>query len=132
VDFVTVAASLRGRNFGIAPVDTFEARKVLAITNLCAVLVDCGFAQIAGRIVPAVATSTALVAGLVCLELTKIAARKPFTAFANSFANLATPMLSSTEPAPAPSFTVPSTGEVFTEWDVLNVRENCRHSCNCI
>jgi ubiquitin-activating enzyme E1-like protein 2 len=44
--------------------------------------------RIAGRIIPAIATTTAAVSGLVSLELVKIAQQRPITAFKNAFINL--------------------------------------------
>eukprot|EP01041_Mallomonas_annulata_P003343 gene3343-6615_t len=58
VDFVCAAANLRCAVYGIRAVDRLETQRV------------------AGRIVPAVATTTALVSGLVCLELVKLAGER--------------------------------------------------------
>lgn len=105
--------------------------------------------QIAGRIVPAVATTTALVSGLVCLELVKIASERVRSRrlkqtnsgtdrpdeqerdrlvglFRNSFVNVARPMLAFAQPVLAETYTIaadadPST-EKFTLWDTLQVR----------
>lgn len=46
--------------------------------------------QIVGRIIPAIATTTAAVAGLVCLELYKVVGGpRPLTAFRHSYLHLA-------------------------------------------
>lgn len=54
VEFVTSASNLRARNYGIQTADKHKTKFV------------------AGKIVPAIATTTALVTGLVCLELYKV------------------------------------------------------------
>ena len=54
VEFVTSASNLRARNYGIQSADKHKTKFV------------------AGKIVPAIATTTALVTGLVCLELYKV------------------------------------------------------------
>jgi ubiquitin-activating enzyme E1 len=113
VAFVTSAANLRCILYGLRGVDQLEVQKV------------------AGKIVPALATTTALVSGLVSLELLKIASERllpvgtrdggrerVLSRFRNSFVNLARPLLAFAQPVEAEAF-----GEMskFTMWDVLEM-----------
>ncbi|OEL15354.1 Ubiquitin-activating enzyme E1 3 [Dichanthelium oligosanthes] len=84
MDLISGFANMRARNYSIPEVDKLKAK------------------FIAGRIIPAVATSTAMATGLVCLELYKvIAGEHPIEDYRNTFANLALPLFSMAEPVPA-------------------------------
>ena len=89
MDFISAFGNLRARNYGIEEIDKFAAKLK------------------AGRIIPAIATTTAMATGFVCLELYKHLAGRPLTARRNLFANLALPgpllMLSERCPAPRSS-----------------------------
>ncbi|XP_059462488.1 ubiquitin-activating enzyme E1 2-like isoform X2 [Corylus avellana] len=83
MDLIAGLANMRARNYGIPEVDKLKAK------------------FIAGRIIPAIATSTAMATGLVCLELYKIlGGGHKLEDYRNTFANLALPLFSIAEPVP--------------------------------
>ncbi|TNN78744.1 Ubiquitin-like modifier-activating enzyme 6 [Liparis tanakae] len=81
MDFVTAASALRARMYAIEPADRLKTKRI------------------AGKIIPAIATATAAVAGLVALELVKVVGGYEFESFKNCFFNLAIPVVVLTEPA---------------------------------
>ncbi|KAJ7376607.1 Ubiquitin-like modifier-activating enzyme 6 [Desmophyllum pertusum] len=72
--------------------------------------------KIAGKIVPAIATTTAAVAGLVTIELVKVVMKSPADDFKNCFMNLALPYVIFSEPGP-PEVTVIREDLSFSNWD---------------
>ncbi|XP_074814480.1 ubiquitin-like modifier-activating enzyme 7 isoform X5 [Natator depressus] len=86
VDFIMAASNLRAVNYGIAPADWHKSKRV------------------AGRIVPAIATTTAAVAGLACLELYKLVwGHQDLGSYRNSFLQLAEPLLARFQPLTPPA-----------------------------
>lgn len=83
MDLIAALANMRARNYSIPEVDKLKAK------------------FIAGRIIPAIATSTAMATGLVCLELYKVLdGGHKLEDYRNTFANLALPLFSMAEPVP--------------------------------
>jgi len=86
MDFISAFGNLRARNYGIEEIEKFAAKLK------------------AGRIIPAIATTTAMATGFVCLELYKTITTAPraMGGRRNLFANLALPgpLITLSEPAP--------------------------------
>ncbi|RID69440.1 hypothetical protein BRARA_C01534 [Brassica rapa] len=98
MDVIAGLANMRARNYSIPEVDKLKAK------------------FIAGRIIPAIATSTAMATGLVCLELYKVLdGGHKVEAYRNTFANLALPLFSMAEPVPPK--VVKHRDTAWTVWD---------------
>ncbi|GFZ19660.1 ubiquitin-activating enzyme 1 [Actinidia rufa] len=105
MDMIAGLANMRARNYSIPEVDKLKAK------------------FIAGRIIPAIATSTAMATGLVCLELYKVlAGGHKVEDYRNTFANLALPLFSMAEPVPPK--VVKHRDMSWTVWDRWIVKDN--------
>ena len=83
IDFITHAANMRALNYSIETKDRLQVK------------------QIAGKIIPAIATTTSLVSGLASMELYKIFQGKTdLEDYNNSYCNLAIAQYSQSEPTP--------------------------------
>lgn len=86
IDYITVACNMRAQNYRIETADRYKVK------------------QIAGKIIPAIATTTSIVAGLVSIELYKwIIGYETLDRYRNTFVNIALPYVGATEPVPVKS-----------------------------
>ena len=82
IDFITAMCNLRVRNYKLEEMEWIQVKLK------------------AGRIVPALATTTAAVSGLQCLEAIKVIKDLDLEEYRNAFMNLAIPVLTLSEPGP--------------------------------
>lgn len=107
VDFVYAAANLRAQNYRIKQADRLAVKGV------------------AGRIIPAIATTTAIVSGLAVLEMIKHALGVDHGRHRNSFLNLALPFFASTDPVEPEKqqYKIENKKYTFTLWNRLEYKD---------
>lgn len=104
---VAAVGNLRARNYRIPEADLHTAR------------------GIAGKITPAISTTTALVTGAICMEIYKLLQKKEVEVLANSFINLALPLFTSMQPEPPKTTKSIVKGKewCWTQWDCIDIKE---------
>lgn len=106
VDFVCSMTNLRARVYGLAALEWIQVKLK------------------AGRIIPALVTTTAVVAGLAGVELAKVVAGCTLEEQRNTFLNMAVPYMAQSEPGPPKRWAVaPGTKvSVWDRWEVQGPR----------
>lgn len=82
IDWIHFTSLMRCNNYGIKTCDRFRTK------------------MIAGKIIPALATTTAMITGFAMIEAFKVISKKPFESYRNTFSNLALNMHLLSEPMP--------------------------------
>ena len=105
IDFITACSNLRALNYGIEPINKHQTK------------------GIAGKIIPAIATTTSIVAGLALLELYKLLNNETnLEIYKNWFINLAIPFFASSEPIAPKQYKI--NNKNYTLWDAIEVEGN--------
>jgi len=105
IKWITSASNLRAQNYEIQPSDFYTTK------------------GIAGKIIPAIATTTSIVAGLIIIEMLKYLESAPLEKYKSTFINLADNLIISAEPIKAPMITI--CNKEFNSWFKFNHDGDC-------
>jgi len=106
VDFITACSNMRAWNYHIQQQNVVKGGMAISRQKV---------KEIAGRIIPAIATTTAMITGAVCMEMYKLVLGLPKSAFCSSNINLATMLFQFFEPE--------KPGEAQKEWDDIEMAD---------
>ncbi len=122
VDFLHAMTNLRARNYGLEEYDWLQV-----CIQRFGFFADASKVKLkAGRIIPALVTTTAVVAGLVGIQFLQVVASVPVEKLKNSFVNLAVPYIAQSEPGPPPTRKI--TPEVWIHFALfLRLAGQCHH-----
>lgn len=105
IDYITATSNLRAVNYKIDPTDKYNTK------------------LIAGKIIPAISTTTSIVSGLVIIEIIKhILGKNKLQEFKNTFINLALGLTLQSEPMPSICNKINS--KSYTPWDYYEINQN--------
>jgi len=104
IEFINAASNLRAENYGITPVERSRTK------------------FIAGKIIPAIATTTAVVTGLSTLEGIKVIEQKKIEEYKNGFISLALPFFGFSEPMPSEKITYNGDKSIDKIWGRFNFK----------
>ena len=105
IKWVTSASNLRALNYEITPADFYTTK------------------GIAGKIIPAISTTTSVVAGLIVIEMLKYLENANLEKYKSTFVNLADNLIIPAEPIKAPNVTI--CGKEFNSWFKFSHNGDC-------
>lgn len=105
IKWINSSSNLRALNYEITPVDFYTTK------------------GIAGKIIPAISTTTSVIAGLIVIEMLKYLENVELEKYKSTFVNLADNLIISAEPLKAPIVSI--CGNEFNSWFKFNHEGNC-------